>query len=235
VITDLDFDYEIKHTRRKGSIGIQIRDGRVKILAPHQTPKQHLYQLMHDKQGWIKNQLALYRRHHEQAPGNCLIEGKSVSYLGANYRLHFTQGPLIGISVEAEQLNITLPPETSPEASQLLIGNRLKLWYQQQAQVYFPRRLACWNHRMGLHHTDLKIRPYKSRWGSCNNRGKLTLNTLLIMAPPAVIDYVIIHELCHLTHLNHSRDFWQLVARYCPDYPRHRLWLKRHAPDVNFE
>ena len=72
----------------------------------------------------------------------------------------------------------------------------------------------------------IKIRRYSSRWGSCNSRGELSFNTLLMMLPIEVINYVVVHELCHLQHLNHSKEFWQLVAQYIPHYNQATQWVK---------
>ena len=75
----------------------------------------------------------------------------------------------------------------------------------------------------------ITLREQKTRWGSCSSQGNLNFNWRLVHCPTAVIDYVIIHELAHRTHMNHSASFWQLVARYDPEYPVHRGWFKRHG------
>jgi predicted metal-dependent hydrolase len=81
---------------------------------------------------------------------------------------------------------------------------------------------------MGVRPASLTIRNQKSRWGSCSTRGTLSFNWRLIMAPPEVLDYVVVHELAHMMEHNHSKAFWALVAKYCPDYLAHRNWLKQN-------
>lgn len=82
-------------------------------------------------------------------------------------------------------------------------------------------------------YSTLSIRDQKSRWGSCSSRGTLSFNYRLIFAPPRVLDYVVVHELCHLTHMNHSKNFWNLVAQVMPDYKQHKKWLREHGQELN--
>ncbi len=78
----------------------------------------------------------------------------------------------------------------------------------------------------------ITIRDQKTRWGSCSARGTLSFNWRLMLAPPAVLDYVVVHELCHLTHMDHSKAFWAHVESVCPDYRIHRKWLKEHGQEL---
>lgn len=82
-------------------------------------------------------------------------------------------------------------------------------------------------------YSTLSIRDQKSRWGSCSSRGTLSFNYRLIFAPPGVLDYVVVHELCHLTHMNHSKDFWHLVAYIMPEYKQYKNWLRDHGQELN--
>ena len=114
--------------------------------------------------------------------------------------------------------------EQSPDLTDIVAN-----WYQQQAESYLPPRLEHWSLKSGLFPQNVKVRNYKSRWGSCDHQRRITLTSRLIMAPDEVIDYVLIHELCHLVEMNHSPAFWQLVSRYCPDYRQHRKWLRQQG------
>ena len=87
---------------------------------------------------------------------------------------------------------------------------------------------------MGVTYGRLAIRDQKTRWGSCSRAGNLNFNWRLVLAPPAVLDYVVVHELAHRVELNHSVRFWRVVARYCPTMDEHRAWLRTHGATLHF-
>ena len=95
-----------------------------------------------------------------------------------------------------------------------------------KALAYIPGRVAYFADKMGITYGRITIRNQKTRWGSCSSRGNLNFNCLLMLAPPEVIDYVVVHELCHRKEMNHSKVFWDEVAHVMPDYEKARLWLK---------
>ena len=109
-----------------------------------------------------------------------------------------------------------LPPLTAGELAQL----------KQQAREDLSRRVSLWAPQVGVSFERITIRAQRTRWGSCSNGGNLNFNCLLMLSPPEIRDYVVIHELCHRKHMNHSPGFWSEVAKHCPDYARHRKWLK---------
>lgn len=109
----------------------------------------------------------------------------------------------------------------------------LKKRFLNAAKIYFPRRCEELVRQTGGHYKKITIRDQKTRWGSCSQTGTLSFNYRLMMAPPEVIDYVIVHELCHLTHMNHSQAFWNKVAGILPDYAERKHWLKMHGHELN--
>ncbi len=96
---------------------------------------------------------------------------------------------------------------------------------RKAAKESIPPRVSYWASLMGLSFGSISIRAQKTRWGSCSVKGNLNFNCLLMLAPDEVRDYVIIHELAHIRHMDHSKDFWALVARYCPEFKEHKRWL----------
>ena len=99
----------------------------------------------------------------------------------------------------------------------------------RKAQVILPQRVAFWAQRIGVRYGRITIRRQKTRWGSCSSKGNLNFNCTLVLAPQAVMDYVIIHELCHRKEMNHSPRFWAEVEKYCPDHKNCRSWLKANS------
>lgn len=104
--------------------------------------------------------------------------------------------------------------------------------YIEAAREYFPKRAAYFQTFTGGEYHRITIRDQKTRWGSCSAKGTLSFNWRLMLAPPAVLDYVVVHELCHLTHMDHSAAFWRAVELVCPDYRIHRKWLKDHGHEL---
>lgn len=121
---------------------------------------------------------------------------------------------------------------TGAECRRLAI---LEKRYRNAARIQFENRVAHFHQITGGNYTSVTIRDQKSRWGSCSSRGTLSFNYRLIFAPPVILDYVVVHELCHLTHMNHSRDFWDMVASVMPEYKLHRTWLKEHGHELTLE
>ena len=93
-------------------------------------------------------------------------------------------------------------------------------------------RAASFAGIMGVSFGKITVRSQKTRWGSCSSAGNLNFNCLLALCPSEVIDYVVVHELCHLRHMNHSRAFWNEVAKYLPGYAEQKDWLKRHQSEI---
>lgn len=104
--------------------------------------------------------------------------------------------------------------------------------YKDAARSYIPKRVAYYHAMTGGTYERISIRDQKTRWGSCSSKGTLSFNWRLMLAPPAVLDYVVVHELCHLTHMDHSPAFWQAVESVCPDYRDLRRWLKEHGNEL---
>lgn len=107
--------------------------------------------------------------------------------------------------------------------------------YRNSARVLFTQRVEYYHTYTGGIYTSITIRDQKSRWGSCSSRGTLSFNYRLVFAPPKVLDYVVVHELCHLTHMNHSKDFWSMVAGVMPEYKEYKKWLREHGQELTLE
>lgn len=124
----------------------------------------------------------------------------------------------------------------SPKASQkekTPYERRLEAPYRQAAKEYIPKRAAYYAGLLGVDYNTITIRDQKTRWGSCSSKGNLSFSWRLILAPPKVLDYVVVHELCHRLEMNHSPRFWALVESMIPDYKTHRKWLKENGEKLS--
>ena len=110
---------------------------------------------------------------------------------------------------------------------------RLEARYREAAREVIEKRVANFHQLTGGEYTGISIRSQKTRWGSCSSTGALSFNWRLILAPPIILDYVVVHELCHLHHMDHSAAFWADVERVMPDYKIRRKWLKAHSAELS--
>ena len=104
--------------------------------------------------------------------------------------------------------------------------------YIETARSIFTQKAAYYARLIGVTYGRISIREQKTRWGSCSSRGTLSFNYRLIYGPAGPLDYVVVHELCHLTHMNHSKDFWNMVERIMPDYRIYKQWLREHGQEL---
>ena len=144
-------------------------------------------------------------------------DGGKVLYLGKEY--------LIRVSGRGRVVK-TAEEFVFPEGADAAVFER---WLKARAKEYLPVRLRYRAYEMGISYRDLKISGAKSRWGSCSETGMITLSWRLMMSPEESIEYVIIHELCHRLHMDHSKDFWAEVEKFMPDYKKHKKWLDDHG------
>ena len=125
--------------------------------------------------------------------------------------------------------NVPVQKEKTPSEK------RLEAIYRKAAREYFPKRVSHYAHMLGVTYGKISIRDQKTRWGSCSSEGNLSFNWRLILAPPDVLDYVVIHELCHRKEMNHSKEFWALVESLMPDYKERRKWLRENGKNLTLD
>lgn len=170
---------------------------------------------MRELRPWIDRRLADVGR--QQA--TVLARGETLPYLGQTLTLHAEPGRT-RVTRRGDRLFV-------PHGAQRPAA--IERWYRQRARGEIQPRLDRACAIAQLSYTRLSIRDQRTRWGSCSRAGAISFNWRLLLAPEAVLDYVIWHEVCHLAVMDHSPRFWALVARYCPDHREHSAWLRRNA------
>ena len=206
-------DIQIIYSQRRTVSLMVNREGQVMVRAPKHTPLRFIEGLIEKRRDWIRQALEHYYRN----PGKQFTEGELFLYLGKEYPLRVLDGYRSRLVFE----NAFYISRVKLPAAKKLFQD----WYRQQAKEILQKRTAYHANNMGLRFKKITIRDTSSRWGSCSSAGNLNFSCRLIMAPPEIADYVVVHELAHLQHQNHSKQFWQLVGRYCPDYLQKRKWL----------
>lgn len=220
-----DLSATIIRTQRKKTIGIKVDQGEVSLIAPRYTPIELLEALLLKKRHWVKEKI----QQQQSLPTPVekrYCQGDAFLMMGETLHLCLQEATTRQVIQQQEQLIVALPSRYHTPTT---VRRYIEKWYRQRATDYLTQRTQQLCKPLMRCPSSIQVRSYKRRWGSCNAKGDIKYNWQLIMAPVEVIDYVIIHELCHLYHLNHSPLFWQLVADTLPDYQQHQQWLKQHG------
>lgn len=214
--------YELVQTGRR-SLELRATAGGAKVFAPRGVSLKAVDDFVRERALWLREAqetLESYRLAHQaQHP---VEEGAPILLGGQVARLHLTQNG--GAGAQFQDGVLTVPIKPGGEARQAVRAALVRM-----AVDAFHQRLEHYAPMVGRRPGRVTIREQRTRWGSCSNLGNLNFNWKLIMAPPQALDYVVVHELCHLFELNHSRRFWDRVAAVMPDYADQVKWLKENG------
>ena len=222
----MKFEVQIRRTNRRKTATVKIEQGVVQVVVPKTLSQQAIDDLIANKSNWIRQKLILQQSVPVSKPKQ-FVSGESFTYLGRNYRLKVLPGQVEPVKLKHGYLHVTVPPDQ--KSDHRLIRQRLRDWYLHRAIDKLEQKSIKYSEQMGVQPTQIKVKEYKSRWGSCNSRGEISYNWKIIMTPHRIVDYVVIHELCHLIHHNHSPEYWHQVRSIVPDYQEKRDWLKTNA------
>lgn len=231
--------YKVVRSQRK-TLSLQVRHGEVLVRAPYCVDETYINTLIQKKSAWLKAKIA--QQSHIDDSRCDFSHGSMLFLFGKLVTLDIAFAKqasfFLAEDVNNQQvLHIVLAERNQKKFSNNVllataVKKQIEKYFKQQAEELIPLKVTTYSQLTSLKPTSIKIRQYRARWGSCNNRGELSFNYLLMMLPTDVIDYVVIHELCHLQHLNHSKEFWQLVARYFPNYMQAKQWIKTNQSSL---
>ena len=199
-------DFIERSNRKTLSLAV-MKDGNIVVKAPLRVKDEVIMHFVEDKQNWIKEKLFIINQ--TRAKYDDVVRYKKFLLYGNKYSLILADVKKIETT---DNFEIVMPKKTEQDK----ILKTLKLWYKKIAKQILADRLAFLETRVKLKSTALKIGDSRGRWGSCNSKGVICFNWRVIMLPPQIIDYVIVHELCHLVEMNHSKNFWKLVETFLP-------------------
>jgi predicted metal-dependent hydrolase len=222
-------DYHIKRQRRKTLALHILNDARVEVRAPKWVSKRDIESFVQERTSWaLQEQKKALQKLASQAS---YCDGQYHDYLGQKYPLSITEAGRASIYFQDDIFIISVRDPNDEEQ----IKATLERWYRRQGEVFFAQRLAICYQGLPIDTLDfrplpdLTLRKMRNRWGSCSSKGAVTLNSLLMKMPLECIDYVIMHELCHLWEFNHSKAFYQLMSRLMPEWKRHKALLEELA------
>ena len=219
-------DYTLIRSRRR-TAAIHIKNGCVEVRAPMKMPKRDIDSFIASKEKWITAHLAQSRSYAEQRAAFTLGYGDTVIFRGKEYLLTARNGKSGGFDGE----QFYLPPDLTPEQIKSIVVQI----YRKLAKLYLAERVEHFSGRMNVSPTAVKINSAKTRWGSCSAKKSLNFSWRLVMADDEVIDYVVVHELAHISEMNHSVRFWAVVAGVLPDYKERQKRLKALQKRLNAE
>ncbi len=231
----------IKRTSRKNSVGLSVSHDFNRLLVPKSYSDKKIVKFIDIELNWIESAIKTQK--------NVLLQSLARSYLGVflDKTGFLKQVVLFGKVLAIEYVNYLNNKELEfNEPSQVLILNkallssshlvktRVKKWFLNEIIRYLDDKVLSYAKIVGVVNSlvSIEVKDYKTRWGSCCPDGRLQFNWRLVMMPMPVVDYVIIHELCHLIHPNHSKHFWAEVSLYCPNFKQHKQWLKQNGHEI---
>ena len=220
VLGDRIVPYTLRRSRRR-SIGLTIDQRGLRVGAPHRASLTEIERMIFKHASWVASKLDEWRaRRRPDTP--TLVDGARLPYLGDWLELRVIQGNGRAVWAPDDAPTLTLMPRSGEETAALLVKA-----LRHKALRLFGERLSFQAERFGIAPPRFALSSARTRWGSCSLKTGIRLNWRLIHGEPPLIDYVIVHELAHLTEMNHSTRFWAIVERYFPAYRTARVALKQ--------
>ena len=224
---DKDLSIEVVRTKRRKTASIKVIDGAVQAIVPRTLSDARVAELIQKRAPWIRRKLGEQSQAVTTKPKE-YVSGESFTYLGRNYRLKVLRGTDREVKLKGGYLEIRV----SKNSNGTDIRNALVEWYEEHALDRLTEKTHRYAGIMGVTPHSISVRDYRSRWGSCSLDGRISYNWRIIIAAHRIVDYVVVHELCHLEHPNHSPAYWKSVTREVSDYDVCRQWLKIHAGEL---
>jgi predicted metal-dependent hydrolase len=225
--------YNLKRSHIARLIWLDVkRQTGLTVTIPHYYNIKYLQSYLESNASWILRNVSKYCADAPVAVAAAPQSTNTISYLGKSLKVMQNRCGCGLNAIELQQNKLIVSLNSSGTR---LSAQELQQWLIVQATRLINEKVKKFSLIMGLAYNRVVIRDQRSRWGSCSCRRNLNFNWRLIMAPEPVLDYVIIHELCHLKEMSHSRSFWDLVALYCPQWHEHRNWLDDHCIELNAE
>jgi len=217
-------EFEVRYGKRR-TLVIQMEPmEKILVLSPIGLSEDYIIERVLSKGEWILKKLAAFKDAGFLPSKKQFVAGELFLYLGRNYKLHvLLNRNIVRPKVELAQNNIFI---FSPLKEQEILRAALQKWFKKEANKIILQKVEYFKKILMAEPAQIKIKEQKRRWGSCSSRGNIYFNWRIIMAPDQVIDYIVVHEIAHLIHRNHSPIFYRLIESIMPDYKTRKKWLK---------
>ena len=223
-----DIEYTLVRSRRKtASIYIE-RDGKVSVLVPEKLTARQVDDILESKRKWIYQSLAEWQDLNANRIQRDYVNGEGFLYLGRTYRLKLVSDLPEPLMLKDGYFCLRATKGSAPDADAVF-----REFYRVKGATRIPPRVAYFQAKMGVKSKSIKIMELKHRWASCTTNGNLNFHWKCMMAPLTIIDYIVVHELAHLIHANHSTAFWNVVDQVMPDFQDRKNWLRDHGAGMD--
>ena len=220
-----NIEYEINKGKRK-NIYLQIKNGKVIVKVPYYVTNKQIEEIVYKKSNWIQKSLEKYNQKNNELKK--YQEGEIYKILGKEYilKINYEETNQIKVDITACNIIINLPftykmePNLSNKIEKII--NKMYMQIIQKQLDYTMKKVT---NMVGLAPKKYRVRDMKSAWGSCSSTKNISIALKLIEYSPKAFEYVVLHEVCHLKHMNHSKQFWQMVEGYMPDYKKYKKEL----------
>ena len=215
----MTFSPKIIRSKRKTIALVVQPNGELLVRAPQRATRRQIDDMLQKHADWIAKKQAEAKVKQVAKPSRLFAEGEKFFFLGEQYSLAFVKGKALRLDGKFQLGN----------AAQADVKVLFEKWYKKEARHIFNERVALYAKKHGFDVKQVKLSSARTRWGSCSSKGYINLTWRLVMAPLEIIDYVVVHELCHLREANHSQAFWTQVGAIMPDYKTRRKWLRQNG------
>lgn len=225
--------YDVVYEKRKKTLLTIDPSGFVRIKAPKGTDETLVLAALEQKGPWILEHLDRLDAHYRQQEPETtarFTEGESFFYLGERYPIALVESHDIQkgtVAFDGKVLTVTLP-----SVDEGAVRDALLKFYGRECRKVIMKRVAFYQPLFKVKPSVVEVRDTPTKWGMCSAERVLTFNWRLVMAPLAALDYVVVHEMCHLVHMNHDRSFWRLVGKILPDHEKRTQWLENHGAQM---
>jgi len=226
-----EISYQLVVSQRRKSVSLELKQTQIKVRCPHWLSQAEIDSFIVEKQRWLMEKLQQQERAKPQTveQNQSVQDGYQLFLLGQTLTLRLLSGKRFNQQLDLENSTLTFVLPSSVKHQHQYLLKKLGDFYHQQAQSHITPRFEQLQKSTGLKAKALEFKIYKRRWGCCYGSKLIRINPMIMGAPDWVIDCVLIHELCHLQHMDHSAKFWQLNDKHCGRCVDSKQWLKQHG------
>lgn len=216
------FKYEITYKAKKNISMRILKTGFIEVRAPLGVSKSTVESIIRKQKKWVIEREECLKK---------ISEDKWYYYLGKKYglKINYTNSSYCNLKLEDNNFVVDINKGILKEKRKKIIDCEFKKFYKEKALQVLKERTNYYGAILGFLPNKIFIKSQKTLWGSCSSKGNINYNYKLIMAPLYIIDYIVVHELCHFKHMDHSKNFWDLVSSIMPDCKDRRAWLKENG------